>query len=649
MKPFTSYLQLGDRLSQIWINKCTLMLILALVKLIFFSKSLRFALENSKDYVLSNCSTIDTTLSKFVDSTPHYVGIMGNYLVDKAMVETVEASLKTLSLLVYASEEIINFVVELYLGTYVCLIVSAIDGTVEVATNTTEKLLSAVNTTVINFADDLDDGLNDISKVVNKLIDAGHKIENVFTDNDENNDDNDNEQSVSDNVSHVNLTIDALRNIKIPGSINDKLTELSKKVPDFDQVKNKTKNLISIPFKQVRKDIKSINSTKIVGDRNLFYVPEIKNGTSSSICPAIKPDIQKFYHDLDVALKYITIAFVVIMAVGAVAVLVPIAWNEYRLWSRMRSLRESYAAYEGVAESKEMATSSDLTSIETKREDNDKYDIIESYQECFHRYQTTLANFLTNMITLGGRINIRRDKVQWLAAYITSERALIVLGLGILGILICCFQLIIISVLRKHLLASSNGSSIINMSNFTSSNNDTTSYKKDLNIWSNQTNIYINETESNINTEMFGWIETTTTSLNDTVNTMVVDIDTTLAKMFNNTLLYKPMKSVVKCVIEDKLYTIEKALTWVHNEAQIKLPRINASQIQEKLKQQTQDPTSQTNKILTTLAQDMTKAITIILNKFHNLAITELLISIAILSLWLVQIPIAILIILIRS
>ncbi|CAI4737165.1 CFF_collapsed_G0045470.mRNA.1.CDS.1 [Saccharomyces cerevisiae] len=139
------------------------------------------------------------------------------------------------------SEGLVNFAIDLYLGTYACLIVSAVDGTVDVATNTTEKLISLVNDTVSSVANELDTGLNDISKIINKVIKAASKVENFFTGDDD-------DSNMTSSIKSVNLTISALHNLYIPSSINDKLEELSAKTPDFAQVKNTTKNLISVPL-----------------------------------------------------------------------------------------------------------------------------------------------------------------------------------------------------------------------------------------------------------------------------------------------------------------------------------------------------------------------------------------------------------------
>lgn len=259
------------------------------------------------------------------DNTPHYLGVMGNYLIEKGMEETVKATLETLSLIVYASEGLLNFAIDLYLGTYACLLVSAVDGTVNVATNTTEKLIGLVNDTVSSVANELDSGLNDISKVINKVISAASKVENFFTGDD------DDDGNMTSSIKSVNLTISALHNLYIPSSINNKLEELSAKTPDFAQVKNSTKNLISIPFNEVRKNIKSVNASKLIGDTSVLYVPPVSISNGTGICSSNQSEILAFYAILRQVLKITTIVCVIILTCFAISAIIPVAWNEIKL------------------------------------------------------------------------------------------------------------------------------------------------------------------------------------------------------------------------------------------------------------------------------------------------------------------------------
>lgn len=654
MSGFKCYLQLGDRLSQIWLNKYTLVLLLAMLKLLFFSKSIQHAIEVSETYILSNCYSIDSLYSKMTDNTPHYLGIMGNYLIEKGMEETVKATLETLSLIVYASEGLVNFAIDLYLGTYACLIVSAVDGTVDVATNTTEKLISLVNDTVSSVANELDTGLNDISKIINKVIKAASKVENFFTGDDD-------DSNMTSSIKSVNLTISALHNLYIPSSINDKLEELSAKTPDFAQVKNTTKNLISVPFNEVRKNIKAVNASNIIGDTSVLYVPPVSLDNSTGICSSNQSEILAFYSILGQVLKIATVVCITVLICFAVGAMAPVAWNEIKLWRHLCGMRDHYML--SRQDSYTSFSSENTHELKDPFRDppiqNGQYDVIASYQQCFQTWNTRIAGWMTNLITFGkSPENIdpkTKQKIEWVVAYMTSERALCVLGIGLLGILVCICQFVMIALLKhkiSHSLTSNDGDGVQNLLKSSTA----VDIENQMSLWSVQTNKYINTTETNINQEVFGWINTTTLSVNNTVATMISDIDTTLADVFNGTLLYNPMKTVVGCAIENKLYTIEKAMTWIHDKAQLHIPRINGTQIKQALAKQADNSTiptasstsAATENLLENLVNDMREGLLKILRAYHRITLGELTVTLVILAVWLVQLPIALVILRLR-
>ncbi|KAJ1537546.1 pheromone-regulated protein [Saccharomyces cerevisiae] len=654
MSGFKCYLQLGDRLSQIWLNKYTLVLLLAMLKLLFFSKSIQHAIEVSETYILSNCYSIDSLYSKMTDNTPHYLGIMGNYLIEKGMEETVKATLETLSLIVYASEGLVNFAIDLYLGTYACLIVSAVDGTVDVATNTTEKLISLVNDTVSSVANELDTGLNDISKIINKVIKAASKVENFFTGDDD-------DSNMTSSIKSVNLTISALHNLYIPSSINDKLEELSAKTPDFAQVKNTTKNLISVPFNEVRKNIKAVNASNIIGDTSVLYVPPVSLDNSTGICSSNQSEILAFYSILGQVLKIATVVCITVLICFAVGAMAPVAWNEIKLWRHLCGMRDHYML--SRQDSYTSFSSENTHELKDPFRDppiqNGQYDVIASYQQCFQTWNTRIAGWMTNLVTFGkSPENIdpkTKQKIEWVVAYMTSERALCVLGIGLLGILVCICQFVMIALLKhkiSHSLTSNDGDGVQNLLKSSTA----VDVENQMSLWSVQTNKYINTTETNINQEVFGWINTTTLSVNNTVATMISDIDTTLADVFNGTLLYNPMKTVVGCAIENKLYTIEKAMTWIHDKAQLHIPRINGTQIKQALAKQADNSTiptasstsAATENLLENLVNDMREGLLKILRAYHRITLGELTVALVILAVWLVQLPIALVILRLR-
>ncbi|AET37328.1 pheromone-regulated protein PRM1 Ecym_1070 [Eremothecium cymbalariae DBVPG len=638
------YLELRERLSQIWINRYTLLLLLCLVKLLLFAKSLHNSLNQSEEYILDHCFTIDHYYNTLRNGTPHYMGKIGNYLITKSLEGSVDGLLALLSLLVLASEAIIVFMIELWLGTYACLLVSAVHGAVDVATNATEKILGVVNSTVIHAANDLDNGLDGLSKIINKVLKATTKIGALVTDSD----DDDDGGNAADHIKKVNLTIAGLRNLQIPSSVNDKLQSLSGKTPDFETLKNKTKQLVSVPFKTIRTEIKNVNTTGMLKNKELVSIPPINiDDSSGGICSAHQPDIEKLYAVFNDVLKYTLIVFIVVLVIGALIVLVPAAWQEYRQWSRLAEMRERAEVTEKFRHRNPFEGSDDDSSDSTLPEGRD---VIECYQGVFHRIPTVIGEWIGKTV---GRTPRQKKEVQWFMAYIMSPRALIVFAIAMAGILVCVCQLLMIHAISRKLHSDSTKQMLSNMQS------DTHEYvSRDMSKWVSSTNDYINGTENSINDEMFGWISSATTSVNSTVNTILEDIDSTVSSAFNGTILYKPMNAVVACVIGNKLRALEKALTWVHDKAHVSLPRINGDELNSAVTDVSlsPDPDSDTHvkvysrvnnnksKLETSLAKftvTLSHSIETILEQYKNLVKTELFIALAILGVWLIQTPIA--------
>lgn len=90
-------------------------------------------------------------------------------MILKSIEEINEKTLETLDLIVTGAENIIIFALEMIVGTYACVLVSTIDGAVDVAVNSTESVISWVNDTLSDITDDIEDGLTDVSKFLNKF------------------------------------------------------------------------------------------------------------------------------------------------------------------------------------------------------------------------------------------------------------------------------------------------------------------------------------------------------------------------------------------------------------------------------------------------------------------------------------------------
>lgn len=594
------------------------MLALVIVKLVIFARSLLNAIDNSEEFILANCDTADSYYKEFADLAPTYLSKFGNYLMEKSIEESAEAALAVLSSLVSAGEQITIFVFDFYLGTYLCLATAAIDGAVNVATNTTEKLIDFANSTISTLAIDINDGLDDVSNVINKAITAIDKIEDLFSSSDS--------SDVNSKLKTVNLTVEKLQNLYIPSSIDAKLTALSKETPDFSSLMNSTHSKISIPFDLMKSKIKALNVSKMMKSNETL--PSLNVSTNSSgICAASKPQIVKFYAAVTRSVDTLTVAITVTLAVVAAGVLLPIAWIEYRQWRRLCKLRDEieHATIAGYA-------------TEYSKSDRKFYqpDAIASYERAFHRVPTALGDWVSTRLTTSIRT---KRKIQWCVSYAMSPRALTVLGVAMAGITACICQFILLAAVRRTIDDGTTGalaSSVLRSAN--------ESVRTDMAQWSAATNVYLNATEQSINDELFGWLQDSTRSVNTTVNDILDDVDATLAALFNGTLLYDPMAAVVRCTVGNKLLKIEHALTWVHDKAHITLPRVNDTALVAAMQSNASSSASSSTSALLShqLAQNAQKSILRLLRQWHSILVTETLVAIGILALWVVQWPVAI-------
>ena len=92
--------------------------------------------------------------------------------------------------------------------------------------------------------------------------------------------------------------------------------------------------------------------------------------------------------------------------------------------------------------------------------------------------------------------------------------------------------------------------------------------------WANGVNNVMMDTSNDINNHLLGWVNTSTTAVNNTLNTFVEQTMDVLNQTFGNTPLYGPITGVFNCLIELKVQGIQNALTWVHDNAHISVPTI---------------------------------------------------------------------------
>jgi len=91
---FRPYLELPARLSQVWLNRWTILLFLIFVHLLSVSSSLKGDIENARKEALTACLTLEKTGSVLA-SLPHFASYGLNALTSKGIEASVSALAST--------------------------------------------------------------------------------------------------------------------------------------------------------------------------------------------------------------------------------------------------------------------------------------------------------------------------------------------------------------------------------------------------------------------------------------------------------------------------------------------------------------------------------------------------------------------------
>jgi hypothetical protein len=165
--------------------------------------------------------------------------------------------------------------------------------------------------------------------------------------------------------------------------------------------------------------------------------------------------------------------------------------------------------------------------------------------------------------------------LSWFFHYVFHPPALACFLIGFFGILSVQLQLFAIAPLEAKFHDRANAATTdLSHTIFTSVNQ---SMFNQSSLYANGINSHIDSVQSTIDDGLFGWVNGTTTTLNDTINTFYNDLQGAVSTLFNGTFLEQPAQEFIRCFIGSKVDAIEEALTFLHNNLHIDVPRVNES------------------------------------------------------------------------
>lgn len=507
----TPYLGLQARLSQICINRWTILLLLVLFRALMAASGLNDDMATAKREALSACTSVESMGSSMA-SMPHYLAQGVNELTAAGVEEAVKGLTTMLTLTVTAVEAIVLFIIKLMYSTYLCLITLAVRGSVQVAVDLLGEATEAVNNTIKSIGNDIYNSIDDFQKAVNSFADIVN--------------------TVGAHVPAINISskLDALEDIHLPSNIDKSLDTLNSSLPTFGQVENFTQGMLSLPFEEVKKLINESWGTYTF-DRSVLLVPEKKQ---LSFCND-NNGMNDFFDDVTSIIMTARKIFIIVLIIAAVLACVPVAWQEIRRWRHMKERSQL-----------------------VRKEAHDPMDVV----YIVSRPYTAGAGIKAASRFSNSR---RQILVRWAIAYATTLPALFVLCLGIAGLISCLCQYLLIRSVQHTVPELTT-----QVTAFADKVVD--SLQASSVEWANNANSVIQNTSTNMNDRLFGWVNTSSTALNNTLNTFVDRTTDVLNDTFGGTILYDPVKEVFNCLVLLKIQGIEKGLTWVSDHAYLDFP-----------------------------------------------------------------------------
>lgn len=520
----TPYLGLRSRMSQVWINRWTVLLFLVLVRISIAIVSLNHDIGSAKREALSACKSVED-MGSAMASMPHYLSAGVNELAASGVEKAIHGLNKMLLMTITGFEELLVFYINMLTSTYMCLITLVVAGSLHVALELISEVTDFLNGTVKGIGEGLADNIEDFQKGLNGFTKGINSIPQAF--------------GAKGGIPTLDVSKDIakLQNLTLPTSIDGDLKKLNDSIPDFKEVQNFTDNIIRFPFEEVKKLL--AGKVNYTFDRKMLPVPQKeqltfctdKNGTEENGLVAF------FDHLFDIA-NAARKAFTAVLVILALGICIPMTIQEDRRWKTMKHRAELV---------------------------NDKsFDPMDVIYINSRPYSATAGIKASAMF----KDPKKQILARWVVAYATSPPALIVLSLGITGLLACLCQYILLKVVVAEVpaLAEEIGEFahiVVNKLNNASQ------------MWANGTNTAIMDVNNDINHDIFGWVNTTTGAVNNTLNVFINETIGTLNKTFGGTILYKPITGIFECLIGLKVEAIQKGLTWVSDNAHVDFPLLN--------------------------------------------------------------------------
>ncbi|KAJ6485856.1 hypothetical protein C8R45DRAFT_1098609 [Mycena sanguinolenta] len=533
------YLQLPHLLSLTWLAYPILSLIFIAFRLQLSLASSQDAVASAKNDFLASCQAAEKAATAAA-SMPRYMAIATNEQFASAVNDSMNAARETLILALTIMEAIINFIVDTYRSTFLCFLELVIQGglailigAVQVLNEAIEAAASGIRTAIQDSVGAANSALSAVASVAGKF---GISVPTL---------------SVPD--------LTSLENVTLPQSFTDSITALNNSLPTFNELKQIVDQFIDTPFEALKADI---NDTFIGLSFNssILAVPE---QNTLSFCTDLDTSfIDDLGHDI-VKIAKIGILIIILLVLVLIGLNCALEWYKWRCQRRhLEYTRQAWLTDPTLYHQQSSSGTPNVTLTD--------HNMLMLQANGAHPLLTRIANTLSAKLRLSPSKHIH---LQWFLHYIFHPPAMACFLIGFFGLLSVELQLLAMRPLVDKFSAQAQDTTT-DFSNTIATSINASMFNQSA-AYASSINAHVDSIQSTINDGLFGWVNTTTTTLNTTIENFYEDIQNAVNSVFNGTILDAPIQDFIKCIIGSKIDAIEDALTFLHNNLNINMPRVN--------------------------------------------------------------------------
>lgn len=579
------YLNFAEQVSQIWLDKYVIVLVLLIVKVILFKNALLTGLSACQAQAEQMCQSMDRLL-KQADQVPEAITQLTNYVIEQFINNLLGQLRMLIHLALAILKGLIGFIIEVYLGTFTCLCTAFVKGALDIVTDATRTITEAVELVVNEFLKGFNSALDGLSTVVNGFVTTLKSIKSFFTDTDT--------SDISSAVDTVNLTASTIKNISIPTTFIDDLSALSNKIPDYEDVLSNLTSVVTKPLDVLKKEVDSMTSSNAT--LNLNEIKSYQKSASGNTCDSLDADFQKLEKSINATCSWILLA----LGMSILLLVMILAFFMYRSYRRRRSHIE------------------ELTLENSPERIGNVLEV----------QRNKLGLFIMNL-----NLNYR---VKWLLNYISSSTATNCLLVGLAGLLVVGLQYWLLSITSNklnHFFTQDNAA----LQNSTA--------QRSFEGYISDTQFALDNLLESLNEALFGSIDSTSERLYENLLEAENSINDTINSVFGGTPFASPLQTIVYCTIGRKLEKIEDGLQWINENLKIEYPSLPEEDMLRLMTNTLHDTTDADGGIGSAIKSSSDKFI----KSYKKSLFIELIVSCVFLGVWLLLFVVGLLILAIRE